>query len=163
MSIHWSLTRCLFGEQQSQMLRKTKVDWLHLSLVADVTQADPLFSVAVWPFYATPWQASTARNAVQDAVQIWCLTKRPQPALSHLSSCCHGMRTDRILERVHLCEVVHVIIPQLLAQHASQEKPQKSPDLRLLIINQSTCWQLAEWELGDESEEDWLRWPACLL
>ncbi|TWW79600.1 hypothetical protein D4764_10G0006300 [Takifugu flavidus] len=34
----------------------------------------------------------------------------------------------QILERVHLCEVIHVIIPQLQAQHASQEKPQKAAD-----------------------------------
>lgn len=39
------------------------------------------------------------------------------------------MRTDRVLERVHPCEVIHVIIiPQLLAPHGSQRKPQNDAD-----------------------------------
>lgn len=110
------------------MLIEIKGVSLHLSLVADVAQAEPLFFVAVWLFFATAWRASTAQNTVQDGFQSWCLKKRPQPDLSHLNSCCHGMHTDRILECIHLCEVIHVIISQLQAQHASQEKPQKAAD-----------------------------------
>lgn len=108
------------------------------------------FSLLLGDFLCNSVKSVNHTEHHSDDFQKWCVTKWPQPDLSHLNSCCHGMCTDRILERVHLCEVIHVIIPQLLALHGlqrSHRKPQmhKSLDLRLLIINQSTCWQAVGW------------------
>lgn len=77
VSLHWSppgqLTRCVFGEERSQLLRETKVDSFHLDPWVVILQlcsgcrcesGPSAFLCCCVTFYAAAWWSSTTRNAI---------------------------------------------------------------------------------------------------